>query len=679
VLAAIMFTDMVDFSLLSQRDERLALELVEEQRQIIRAALPACGGREVKSVGDGLMVVFASALEAVRCSIEIQTAVGARNRAATPERRFQIRIGIHVGDVVERDGDLLGDGVNIAARVEPLAPAGGILVTRAVYDQVRNKVAGQFVRLGRPAIKNIRTPLEVYVVALPGDRPAAVRRAAKVRSRSSGWVVGAVLGSAVAIAGVGWVFRGHADGSGRAARRAGSGQIRSLLVLPLKNFSGEAEQRYFAAGLSDSLTTDLTHISALRVLSYQTAQEYAEKSVQEIGRVLQVDAVLEGSVQKLGHTVVINAQLIDTATDAHLWGRTYSEDARDLFRAQGEIVAAVADAVRVQLKDEEKSRIASRRRVNRDALAHYYNGLYQLGLAGEAGPTQAIKEFEKALAADAAFAPAYAGLADAYSSLSSWYRAPREVMPKAEAAARRAIALDPNLAEAHSAMGYLQLAYHWNRDESEKELRRAIALNPNYARALTNYGCLLISDGRYGEALAKLKHALDLEPRSAATSDLIAWDYLVSGHYDLAIDAGNHTLAISPQMYSEYSTIGLAYLYKGDKKRALAFLKKAADLSPTTGPITFRVAGLASAGRREEARQTLQRLIARSRGHYVCAYEVATGYEAMGDRKAALAWLQKGYDEKCDCLIWAGVEPWMADIRKDPRFKSVLAQAGLLQ
>jgi TolB-like protein/Flp pilus assembly protein TadD len=458
--------------------------------------------------------------------------------------------------------------------------------------------------------------------------------------------------------------------------------VRSLAVLPLRNLSADPTQDYFADGITDSLTTDLSHIHSLRVISFQSVQQYKgehKKSLPEIARELNVDAVVEGSVQKSGDTVMINAQLVQAPTDRHLWAERYTRNARDMLDAQNDIVLAITKAIKVQLTPQEKTRFATARPVDPEAQSHYFLGRFHFGMGTEAGWRQAINEYEQAIRKDPNFAAAYAAIASSYSALSSLYMPPREAMPKAEAAARKALSIDPNLAEAHSAIGYVDLFYHWNRTEGERELLKAIELNPSYSTAYLNYGILLLTQARFNEALDQLRKAQALEPTSALISSQIEWALFLAGNYDEVITQAQRTLAIEPKMAVSYNQRGLAYLYRGDKEKGLADLKKATEMEFNSYNVTNYAYGLTVSGEKEKAERILNRFLEQSKGKYVCAYEVASAYEGMNEHAKALEWLQRGYDEKCDCLVWGTTEPWMGKLRQDPRYKAILAKAGLLQ
>jgi TolB-like protein/Tfp pilus assembly protein PilF len=511
--------------------------------------------------------------------------------------------------------------------------------------------------------------------------PASVKATNLFRRKKPVLISGSVV-TAVAL-GVGlWFFLHHWGSKSAVQVVSPPFTPGSLAVLPLRNLSGDPGQDYFADGITDSLTTDLSHIHSLRVISFQSVQQYKgehRKSLPEIARELSVDAVLEGSIQKSGNTVMINAQLVHAPTDRHLWAERYTRDTRDLMNAQNEIVLAITEAIKIELTQQERARFERARPIDPEAQSHYFLGRFQFGKGTEEGFRQAILEFEEAIRKEPKFALAYAGIAGTYSLLSSFYMPPREAMPKAEEAARKALAIDPDLAEAHSALGYVEIFYHWNPREGETELLRAIELNPNYSTAYLNYGILLLTQSRFNAGLAELRKAQDLEPTSAFISFQIEWAQFLSGKYEETIAQCKHTLALEPKMAGSHTDMGLAYLYLGNKKEALTELKKAVDLEPNSGNTTNYVYGLAASGEKEEAERVLDAFLQRSKGKYVCAYEIASAYEGMEQRTKALEWLQRGYDEKCDCLVWGNTEPWMAGLRKDPRYKAILAKTGLLR
>src|SRR5207302_4308423 len=368
-LAAIMFTDMVGYSALAQRDDKVALELLEEHRRLLREIFPQFHGTEIKTIGDAFLVEFGSALEAAQCAIEIQRTLAKRNHDVTSDRRIELKIGIHIGDVVHRDGDVYGDGVNIASRIEQLAGAGGICVSMDVERQIRNALEARFEKLAPTELKNISVPMDLFRIVLPWEKESDVRgQKAEVRKRAvipasrRFALIGAIV--LLVIIGIGWwwttLLRRIATSSPTASH------IRSLAVLPFKNSSADNSQEYFADGMTDLLTTELSSIGALTVKSHQSALKFkgSTKSTPEIGEELHADAIVEGSVLRDGDQVTVNVQLIDARTDRHLWAKKFERDVSNIFKMRNEVVEDIAREIRVKVSPEQSSRLSSARTVN---------------------------------------------------------------------------------------------------------------------------------------------------------------------------------------------------------------------------------------------------------------------------------------------------------------------------
>ncbi|MFH1609577.1 MAG: adenylate/guanylate cyclase domain-containing protein, partial [Candidatus Bipolaricaulota bacterium] len=323
-LAAIMFTDVAGFSALAQRDEKLALELLEEHRSLIRPLIAHCEGTEIKTMGDGFLIEFPGALQAVRCAIELQRALRSYSATHPPERSLQVRIGIHLGDVEHREGDVFGDGVNIAARIQPLAEPGGICVSGQVFDQVENKLETRFACLGPQTLKHIARPVAVYRIVPPWEDPPP---------------------------------------KGRPRQKSPSpSHKRSIAVLPFANMSADPENEYFSDGIMDDILAQLTKIGSLKVISRTSVMRYkgTDKSLREIADELGVATVLEGTARRAGDRVRIVAQLIDAETDEHLWAETYDRDLTDIFAIQTEVATQIAQALEARGTQAEQERIEKR-------------------------------------------------------------------------------------------------------------------------------------------------------------------------------------------------------------------------------------------------------------------------------------------------------------------------------
>jgi TolB-like protein/Tfp pilus assembly protein PilF len=681
----VLFLDVVGYSKLSVDDQHDLLAALNTTVRSSKSFLEAEQSGKLMRVptGDGMALVFFSTPEApVRCAVEVARSL--KENSAT-----EVRMGIHSGPVskvsdVNDRSNVAGAGINIAQRVMDCGEAGHILLSKHVAEdlehyrywqpylhdlgtvEVKHGLRLGVVNFYSDEIGNPALPRKLQIPAQPS--PISTKRKQSLTALTAICVLiltGTIIYKAVLLG----------------TKRPAVSGLHSLAVLPLKNLSGDPAQDYFADGVTDSLITDLAHIHSLRVLSFQSVQRYKgdrRKKLPQIGHELNVDGLVEGSVQKEADKVMINAQLIEASTDRHVWAERYTHEARDMLDAQNEIVRAITDAIKAELTPTEKTRLNKARPIDPEAQSHYFLGRFYFSKGTEEGLRKGITEFEQAIAKEPNFASAYAGVADCYSTLSSQYLPPRQAMPEAEKAARKALEIDPELAEAHAALGYLNLFYHWNRAESERELLKALDLRPSYSTVYLNYGLLLLSEARFDEGLAQLQKAQELEPTSAAISWQIEWAFFLAGKYQETIAQCQHTLSIEPNMAGSYCDIGLSYLYLGDKEKALPALKKAMELDYMSATVTNYAYGLAVSGQREEAERVLNSFLEKSKGKYVCAYEVASAYEGMNERAKALEWIQRGYDEKCDCLVWGMTEPWMGEFRRDPRYKAILAKAGLL-
>jgi adenylate cyclase len=463
-LAAIMFTDMVGYSALSQRDEKLAQELLEEHRRLLREIFPRFNGTEIKTIGDAFLVEFGSALEAAQCAIEIQRTLAKRDADAPADRQIQVRIGVHIGDVVHREGDVYGDGVNIASRIEPVAGPGGICVSMDVERQIRNVLEARFEKLAPTELKNISVPMDLFRIVLPWERdnrPTPEREKRDVRQRRSipvGWIGAAVL--LLIVIAVWFLFGRYKLPS----KQSGAAEVpaKSIAVLPFENLSRDPDNAYFADGIQDEILTRLSKIADLKVISRTSTQHYksAPENLPEIARQLGVAHILEGSVQKSGDAVRVNVQLIKAVNDSHLWADTFDRKLTDIFSVESEVAKAIADQLRARLSGREEEVIAAKPTDNPEAYDAYLRGLaYSLKGTTPANYLGAQKYLKEAVQLDPKFALGWAVLSytDALGYITTTLQPTIALREEARQAAETALTLQPNLGEAVLAKGY----YHF--------------------------------------------------------------------------------------------------------------------------------------------------------------------------------------------------------------------------
>src|SRR4029077_19624305 len=423
-LAAIMFTDMVGYSALSQRDSKLALELLKEHREILREIFPRFHGTEIKTIGDAFLVEFNSALEAAQCAIEIQRTLAKRDADAPAERQIQLRIGIHIGDVIHRENDVYGDGVNIASRIEPLASPGGICLSMDVERQIRNAVETRFEKLAPTELKNISVPMELFRIVLPWERETRLspdREKADVRQRRSipvGWIAALAL-VAILAAGAAYYFTAH-----RAGTKGAAISEKSIAVLPLVNSSGDPANEYFSDGMSEEFISSLSRLQELKVIGRTSSFQFKGKTddSKTIGEKLGVYYLLEGSVRKSADRVRIAVALIKSGDGANCWSETYDRELKDIFAVQSEIAGAVAKQLKVALlgNNGQAAQLATAATPSTQNV-EAYNALLQGNFFFNRNTAEDIRKaigyYEEAIRLDPRYALAYAKLSVAARTL----------------------------------------------------------------------------------------------------------------------------------------------------------------------------------------------------------------------------------------------------------------------
>jgi TolB-like protein/DNA-binding winged helix-turn-helix (wHTH) protein/Flp pilus assembly protein TadD len=457
--------------------------------------------------------------------------------------------------------------------------------------------------------------------------------------------------------------------------------IRSLAVLPLESLSNDASQDYFADGMTDELISDLSQISALRVISRTSVMAYkhARKPLPQIARELNVDAVVEGTVLRSGDQVRITAQLIDASADKHLWSRSYEGELRDTLALQNKVARAIADQIRISINPQEQAALKTAKVVNPQAYESYLKGRYFWNKRTAEGLQAALTFFNQAIEEDPKFAQAYSGLADTYSLLGDWQYAvmtPKEAFPKAKAAAIKALELDTALGEAHNSLAFCLDGFDWDFDSAGKEFRRAIELNPGYATAHHWYAWHLSLLGRYDEASAEMRKAENLDPLSLIINADLAELLVLAHSYDESIQQSRKTIELDPNFALAHNQLGQAYLQKQMHDEAVAELQKAVQLS---GGSPTCLANLARAyiasGKKTEAVKLLGDLKKRSNPSHSYAPEIATIYVSLGESDQAMNWLEKGYEERFNPGVL--LRPAFDPLRSDPQFDDLLRRIGL--
>ncbi len=531
-LAAILAADVVGYSRLVGADEEGTLARIRALRlEVVEPHLARHHGRMVKLMGDGALVEFASVIDAVSCAVEIQKIMAQRAAGQAEQDRIVYRMGINVGDVVVEGDDILGDGVNIAARLEGLAEPGGICISGKVYDEVHSRLDFAYDDLGKQRVKNIEEPVRVYAirvgaeVGVKGRAVGGAGAAGRSRRRKSPKVPLMAAAAAVILIGAGvtaWLRPWEAPVAPEVAVPAQlpmlSDDRPSLAVLPFDNLSGDPEQEYFVDGMTEDLITDLSQVSGLLVIARNSVFVYKGKAVnvQQIGRELGVKYVLEGSVRRAGNRVRINAQLVSAIDGTHIWAERFDREITDVFALQDAVTRKIVTALAVRLTQGEEQRLSRGGEISPEAYDMLLRGLERLRRYTPEDNRLSRDYFERALALDPNFARAHADLAFSHSMdlLSGWTASPEESLLLAKKHGDFALELDPNLREVHFALGSVYLRERRFEEAIESSLR-AIKIDPNYADAYVQMAWFQMYAGRAGDGLELIEKAMRLNPHSS--------------------------------------------------------------------------------------------------------------------------------------------------------------------
>jgi TolB-like protein/DNA-binding winged helix-turn-helix (wHTH) protein/Tfp pilus assembly protein PilF len=510
------------------------------------------------------------------------------------------------------------------------------------------------------------------------ERPATISTVAALRPRPKGrgWI--AALGAVALL--VTLVALNLSGLRNRLLGRSGPPRIESLAVLPLANLSRDPEQEYFADGMTDALITELAKISALKVISRTSVMRYkkTDKTAPQIAAELNVDGLLEGTVEREGDQVRINVQLVHGPSDKHLWAETYQRELPGILALQSEVAQAIVQEVRAGLTPEEHVRLAHTRLVNPQAYEAYLKGRHFWETRTRDGLQKALEYFETAIRIDPSCALAYTGLADTYSILGDHkFLAPYESFPKARAAAQRALELDENLAEAHAAMALVLHAYDWDWQGGEREINRAIQLNPGYASAHHWRGLFLSQMGRHTEALAEIRTARSLDPLSPLINLNFAGALAGARQYEQAIQEFQKAIELFPDNPTASLFLGDVFSALGRHEEAIAQIRRSLALQPH--PVTSLVLAraFARAGRRQEAKKIIEAVLKAHDKKYFPAPLLATVYATLGEKDQAFAWLEKGYAARDSDMEALRVNPAFDLLRSDPRFAALLRKMHL--
>jgi len=583
-LTAIFSADVKGYSRLMSEDEVDTVEAIKRHREMMSSLIGQHRGRVIDSSGDNLLAEFASVVDAVQCAVEIQEVLRARNAEVPDNRKMLFRIGINLGDVIEDEGRIYGDGVNIAARIEGLAEPGGICISRSVYSQIKKKLMLDYEDMQEHTVKNITEPVRVYRIPMEPQ----VRKEKQAAVKKWPWVVLATALATVAAVTIWHLYLRPAPPPAEIALQAQPvlelSDKPSIAVLPFINRSGNPKDEYFSDGLTEQIITAISKIGHILVIARSSSFKYKGKEidVQQVGRDLGVRHVMDGSVQRSGDRIRITVQLVDVATGRHRWAESYDSDLKDIFALQDEITLKVMTELQVKLTDGEQARLFAKGTKNLPAFERYSQGLQQIRRLDEEGNVLARKMAKEAIALDPQYPTAFALLG--WTHLNDvwfhWSKSPIASLDKAFELAQKVIALDDSETDGHRLLGYVYLF----RKQHAKAIaagERAVALLPNGADTVVSLAEFFRYAGRHAEAIASYKKGIRLSPFCPSLFfHGLARSYFFVGQYEEAIAASKKALTRSPNSIAAHYGLAAIYATVGHEKEARAEAGEVYRLNP---------------------------------------------------------------------------------------------------
>jgi TolB-like protein/class 3 adenylate cyclase len=636
-LAAIMFTDIVGYTALMGKDEEKAFNLLKSNREMQKPLIEKHDGRWIKELGDGVLASFTTVTDAVICAGTIL-----QSCKRIPD--LELRIGIHLGEVVFENDDIFGDGVNIASRIMPLANPGGICISESVYNNVANKKGIKANFLHEEILKNVKDPVRIYEVCIDASVISEIK-----------------------------------DEPGKVVipETPVKAPEKSIAVLAFVNMSNDPEQEYFSDGISEEILNSLAHVKDLRVAGRTSSFHFKGKNIdlREIGHLLNVHTVLEGSIRKQGNKLRITAQLINVDDGFHLWSEKFDREMDDIFAIQDEIALAITEKLKIILLEEEKAIIYKNPTENTEAYDLFLKGRFYFNKRGPA-VIKALEYFQKASDKDPAFTPAYTGMADVYCLLALYcILPPHDALPKARQYAEKAIQLQSSYPEAYTSLAFIIGFYDWNWEEAKKMFQRVFAINPDYAPAHYWYGYYLSFIERKDEdaIIVARKAAEILEPMVPVSHHVLSVMYINAGRFAEGVKASKKAIELDPNSYPGYRGLGLSLAGLNKYKEAIEALKTAVDLSARQVLPMVEICRVYSlSGEMNEIQKIMDEVMFRLKTEYISALFLCCISYYSKNYEKALAYLELAFEQRDTTLLGIQASPITQFIRTDPRFQSAL-------
>jgi len=639
-LVAIMFADMTGFTAMMQEDEAKAKILRNRQQQTLENLIPGHNGTIVQFFGDGTLSIFDSAIDAVKCGIEIQ-------KELQKEPKVKLRIGIHSGDVVYDTNGLYGDCVNLASRIESISVPGGVLISDKVFDEVKNQSEIKTIPLGKVNLKNVKRPVEVHAISNEG---LVIPTMAQIGIKA--------------------------------------GSDKSIAVLPFVNMSADPENEYFSDGISEEILNSLTHVEGIQVTARTSSFSFKGKNedVREIGTKLGVSSILEGTVRRSGKKMRINVQLINTADGYHIWSEVYDSELEDIFQVQDEIATKIVTRLKENFAvSEKKESVIKPPTENIEAYNLYLKGRYYWNRSNPEDTRRAIKTFEEVIQLDPNFALPYCSLSYCYSFMgSSGLMPPAEAYPKAKDYTLKAIELDPNHAESHLSLATIKFYHNWDFEGAEASIKKASDLGLNSSLFNQVQGWFLIAKGDFEKAIEKIQQALALDPLSLPLMSTLGDAYSFAGRFEEGLAQYDKIIELEPNFRRGFEGRGMIHLAMGENEKAIKDFEQYHKLvgHPLKGLSSLGHA-YAAAGRTEKALEVVQKLKLREEKEpgVLLYMDYAFLYSGMKQFDLAFEYLNKTYEQRmgiaCLGMIFCVRYPMLKELKSDPRFKDLMQKMGL--
>ncbi|MEQ9309080.1 MAG: tetratricopeptide repeat protein [Balneolaceae bacterium] len=636
LLAAVMFADMVGYTRLMQEDEQKAKDLRDRQREVIDSCILKHQGQVMQYYGDGTLSMFGSALGAVNCAKEIQ-------KKLSDDPKVPLRVGIHIGDVVYDDEGIYGDAVNIAARVQSLGTPGSVMISSKVFDEIKNHPGIKVIAFGEHELKNVFNPIGIYALANKGLEIPTQNYIQEI---------------------------------------TGSNQ-NSIAVLPFANFSSSSDNEYFSDGITEEIINSLVKVKGLKVSSRTSVFAFKEtkKDIREIAKELSVASILEGSVRQDGNRVRVTAQLIKADDGFHIWSETYNGELKDIFKVQDEISQKIAAKLEANFTLDTDQKLYESSTDSVVAYNHYLQGLYFWNKRTPESVKKAIGHFENAINKCDTYTNAFSGLANAYTFLGSiGHMNGKLAFESAEKYALKAIDLNNSRADSYTALGYVNLLFHWDFDSADSNFRKAITLEPENEEARIAFAFYNRIIGRFDKMLFQAKAAVKIAPLSLPALNDLAQAQAILGNYDEAIKLFKKVIDLDPNFRAGYEGMALAYVEKKDFKNARKQINKYVKLIKGDNIGGTQMGYLAAMmGDETEARKNLMLVEKRQKEQpeLNLSLDFAVIYAALGEADYFFKHINEALEKRFAGILFLNTIPVFAKFSEDPRYKEILNKIGL--